>query len=172
MAAARGAAFTAKQLGLSPDSIRFLYKYNCSSHLRTQGALHRRRNRKKRTQRSSLLFGGLTWMTHYPFSSNDDLKKSFLEYINFGMVVVWCGVNQMIIHFSAASILPWVRSSFHPFLQIILVLNLKCGMELSEFRPPNSSYDLLPSLLSVSSSMHAVQYTLYSRVGRKVELVN
>ena len=86
--------------------------------------------------------------------------------------MVLSGVNKIIIHFSEASIVPIVHSSIHPFLQIILVLNLKCGMELSEFRPPNSSYDLLPSLLSVSSSMHAVQYTLYSRVGRKVELVN
>ena len=35
-----------------------------------------------------------------------------------------------------------VCSSIHPFLQIILVLNLCCGMELNEFRPPNSSDDL------------------------------
>ena len=36
---------------------------------------------------------------------------------------VWC--NQMIIYFSAeASILPSVRSSIRPFLQIILGLNL------------------------------------------------
>ena len=56
--------------------------------------------------------------------------------------MVWCGVNQMIIHFSEASILPSVRSSFHPFLEIFLVLNLLCGMELNEFCPPNSSDDL------------------------------
>ena len=40
------------------------------------------------------------------------------------MVVVWYGVNQVIIHFSEAPILPRVHSSINPFLQIILVLNL------------------------------------------------
>ena len=34
------------------------------------------------------------------------------------------------------------RSSINPIFQIILVLNLKCGMELIEFRPPDSSDDL------------------------------
>ena len=54
----------------------------------------------------------------------DDWQKSFWKNTHFGRVVVWCGVNQMIIHLSEASILPSVRSSIHPFLQIILVLNL------------------------------------------------
>ena len=56
--------------------------------------------------------------------------------------MVWCGVNQMISHFSEASILPSVRFSIHPSLHIILVLNLECGMELNEFCLPNSSDDL------------------------------
>ena len=43
----------------------------------------------------------------YLFSNKDDLKKSFWKKIHFGRVVVWCGVNLMIIHFSEASIL-WV----------------------------------------------------------------
>ena len=60
-----------------------------------------------------------------PFSSKDDLKKSFRKKIHFGRVVVWCGVNQMIIRFSNASFLTSFHSSFHPFLQIILVLNTK-----------------------------------------------
>ena len=59
-----------------------------------------------------------------PFSSKDDLKKCFWKNIHLGRVVVWCGVNQMIIHFSEASILPRVRSSINPFLKIVLVLNL------------------------------------------------
>ena len=54
----------------------------------------------------------------------DDWQKSFWKNTHFGRVVVWFGVNQMIIHLSEASILPSVRSSIHPFLQIILVLNL------------------------------------------------
>ena len=53
-----------------------------------------------------------------------------------------CGVNQTIIHFYEASILPSVCSSVHHFLQIILVLNLYCGRDLNEFLPPNSSDDL------------------------------
>ena len=72
----------------------------------------------------------------------DDWKKSFWKNIHFGKVMVQCGVNQMIRHFSEASILSSVRSSIHPLLQIILVLNLQCGMEQNEYRPPNSSDDL------------------------------
>ena len=53
-----------------------------------------------------------------------------------------CGVNQTIIHFYEASILPSVCSSVHHFLQFILVLNLYCGRDLNEFLPPNSSDDL------------------------------
>ena len=33
------------------------------------------------------------------YSSKDDLKKSFWENIQFRRVVVWTGVNWMIIHF-------------------------------------------------------------------------
>ena len=57
-------------------------------------------------------------------TSKDELKKSFQKNIHFGRVVVWCDENQMIIHFSEASIVPSIRSSIHPLLQIILVLNL------------------------------------------------
>ena len=46
-------------------------------------------------------------MLHKPFSSKDDLKKSFWENIHFGRGVVWYGVNQMITHFSK-----------HPFRQV------------------------------------------------------
>ena len=48
------------------------------------------------------------------FGSKDDLKKSFWKNIHFGRVVVWCGVNQMIV-FSEASILQSIRSSILPF---------------------------------------------------------
>ena len=37
--------------------------------------------------------------------------------------MVWCGVTRLIIQFSKASIPPSVRSSTHPFLQIVLALN-------------------------------------------------
>ena len=37
--------------------------------------------------------------------------------------------------------------AIHPFLYIILVQNSQRGKELNLFRPPNSSDDLLPSLL-------------------------
>ena len=53
----------------------------------------------------------------------------------------------------AADILPSVRSSIHPYIQIIMVVNLQCGMELNEFRPPEQQWRPSPSLLSVSSSM-------------------
>ena len=43
-----------------------------------------------------------------------------------------CGLNKMTIHLSEASILPSVYSSIHPFLQIMLVLSLLCGMDLKE----------------------------------------
>ena len=48
-------------------------------------------------------------------ASKDDLKipVSYWKNIHFGR-----GANQMIIHFSEASILPSVCSFIHPFLQI------------------------------------------------------
>ena len=79
------------------------------------------------------------------------MKTNFWRNIHFGWVVFWCGLSQMFIHFYETSILPRARSSIHPVLTIILVLNLYCGMELIEFHPPNSSDDLC--LLSDSSSM-------------------
>ena len=59
-------------------------------------------------------------MPHYPFSGKDDLKTSFWMNILFGRVVVGCGVNQMIIRFSEASILPSVRFFIRPFLRQIV----------------------------------------------------
>ena len=64
----------------------------------------------------------------------------------------------MIVHFSGASIPPSVRSSIHPFLQIILVLNLQCAMHnahvIESFSSPNQQRRPLPSLLSDSASMN------------------
>ena len=40
-----------------------------------------------------------------------------------GRVVLWCGVNQMVIHFFKVSVPPSSHYSIHPFLQIILVQN-------------------------------------------------
>ena len=57
-------------------------------------------------------------------------------------MVVWCVVDQLIIHFSEASIPLSIRSSIHPFLKIILALYLQNGMELNQFRPQTSSDDL------------------------------
>ena len=37
---------------------------------------HRRRNRQKRRQRSSLLFRGRNWRPHEPFSRKNDFKKT------------------------------------------------------------------------------------------------
>ena len=69
--------------------------------------------------------------------------------------MVWCGVNQMIIHFFKASILPRVHSSIHPFLQIILVLNMyKYSAAWNWINSlPQQQRRPLPSLLSVSSIM-------------------
>ena len=59
-------------------------------------------------------------MPHQPISCKDDLNKSVWKNIHFGRLVVWCGVNQIIIHFYATSnlpICPFVYSSFssnHP----------------------------------------------------------
>ena len=64
-------------------------------------------------------------MLHKPFNSKDVL----------------------IIHFFQASILPSSLRSFHPF---VLVENSLCGKELNLVRPPNSSDDILLSLLSLS----------------------
>ena len=77
---------------------------------------------QKRRQKSLLLLGDV--MPHYLFSSKDDLKKTIWKNIHFGRVVAWYGVSWKIIHFSKASILPSVHFSIHPFLQIILALNL------------------------------------------------
>ena len=55
-------------------------------------------------ERLSLLVEGGTWLPHLPFSSQDDLKKSFWENNHFGRVVVWCGFNRRIIHYFKAFI--------------------------------------------------------------------
>ena len=52
----------------------------------------------------------------------------------------WCEPDDH--PFSKASILTSVLSSIHHFLQIILVLNLLCGMEFNKLLFPNSSDDL------------------------------
>ena len=79
---------------------------------------------QKRRPRSSLLFGTVLECRTSLLAARMIWIKVFGPNIHFGSVVVWCCVTQMIIHLSAASILPNVRSSFHPFLQIILALNL------------------------------------------------
>ena len=62
-----------------------------------------------------------------------------------GRVVLWCGVNQMVIHFFKVSVPPSSHYSIHPFLQIILVENSSCGKKLNQFRSPiNSNNVWLP----------------------------
>ena len=60
-------------------------------------------------------------------------------------VVVWHRMKWIIIHFLIFSKHPFRQVAFYSiylFLKINLVLNLKCGMELNECPPPNSSDDL------------------------------
>ena len=75
-------------------------------------------------------------------NSKEHLNKRFWENIHFGRVMVWYGANQMIIHFSKASILSYSRYSIHIFIQIILLENSWCSKELNKLCSPNSSDDL------------------------------
>ena len=74
------------------------------------------------------------------------MKKSVWVNIHLGMVVVWCGVNQMIIHFSK-----------HPFCQvgvILLILFLKsswCKIESAARNLINS----LPQALQAAATTFA-----------------
>ena len=96
---------------------------------------HRRRIRQKR--RPSLLFVGRTvlylnaalaiYCSSYVYLKESFGRRSILGGWWFG--VVWTGWSS-------------VRSSCHPFLQIILVLNLSWDMEWKQFSPPISSDDL------------------------------
>ena len=56
-------------------------------------------------------------MLHEPFSSKVDLKKSFWDNIHLCRVVVWYGVNRLIINIPPSS-----HYSIHPFLQITGIL--------------------------------------------------
>ena len=56
--------------------------------------------------------------------------------------LVWCPSIHPSIHITESSIPPSVRCSIYPFLQIILVLNLLCGLKFNQVRPPNSGDDL------------------------------
>ena len=75
-------------------------------------------------------------------NSKDNFNKRFWENIHFGRVMVWYGANQMIIHFSKASILLYSRYSIHIFIQIILLENSWCSKELNKLCSPNSRDDL------------------------------
>ena len=74
-------------------------------------------NKEGKAKVVSLLVGGRTWMSHLSFCCKDNIKKNIWESIHFGRVVVWWGVNRMIIHFFKSSIPPSSISSFssnHP----------------------------------------------------------
>ena len=55
---------------------------------------------------------------------------------------VWWETNDHL--FRQVSIPPSIRYFIHPFLQIILALNILCGMELNQFRPHNQQRRPLP----------------------------
>ena len=74
-------------------------------------------------QRSSLLVGDGLECRSIHLAASMILRKVLLKKIHFGRVLVWCGVNWMIIHFSRASIPPSNRFYIYPFFQIILVQN-------------------------------------------------
>ena len=91
-----------------------------------------------------MLFWGRTWMPLWPFSSKNDLKKSFWKNI----------------HFSEAS-LPSVRSSIHPILWILHGAKSVVRDGIERVLPPKQQWRPLPSLLSVWSwmySVHCVQH--------------
>ena len=72
-------------------------------------------------------------------------------------MVVWYGVNRMIIHFFKATILQDGFYSIHPYLQIILVENSWCVKEFNQLRPPNMQQRPLPSLLFLSFFFYALR---------------
>ena len=97
-------------------------------------------------QRSSLLVGDGLECRSIHLAASMILRKVLLKKIHFGRVLVWCGVNWMIIHFSRASIPPSGCYSIHPFLQIILVQNSQCDND----SVPQAAATTLLSLLYLS----------------------
>ena len=95
-------------------------------------------------------------MPHLPFSSKDDLNKSFWENILFGRVVVW-----YIVWTGWSSIF-----SKHPFSQLSLYSIHPClqsslggkylALQLNQFHPPNSSDDLCLIFCLYPSSMDTI----------------
>ena len=83
----------------------------------------------------------------------------------------WFGGISLHIYCSKASILPSIHFSIHPFLQIILELNLQHGKELNQFCPPNSSDDLsLLRCINPYSMLILHMYTAVS-VGGQVDFL-
>ena len=112
---------------------------NFAGYSKCVGVTEEETDRRKGKGRRCCLWDVLEWCNNHLRAARTIWSKVFKKKtIHFGRVVVWCGVNQIIIHFSEASILPRVCSSIRPFLQIILQLNLKCGMKLNKFWPPYS----------------------------------
>ena len=94
-------------------------------------------------------------MPHTSISSKDVLRKVFKRISTLGRrSLVCCEPDDH--SFLEAFILSSVCSSIHPFLQIILVLNLQCGKELNEFRTPNSSASFAFSSVFFSSKFYVV----------------
>ena len=78
--------------------------------------VHRRRNRQKSIGKGRRFYLGDVQYLHAALAIEQQggfEERVFWKKIHFGRVVVWCGVNQMIINFSEASIL---RSSLQPVL--------------------------------------------------------
>ena len=91
-------------------------------------------------------------MPHKPFRGKADLKKRFWKSIYFERVV-WCELERSSI-FPKHPFCYGVYFSIHTFLQIILVLNLKCGMELKQFH-------LYCTVFSLCCPYHFVFYVLF-----------
>ena len=81
------------------------------------------------------------------------MKKSFWKNIHFCTVVVWCAVNQMLMHFSEATIPPGVFSSMystftsnHPGAKSLV----RHGIE--SISSPNHAAGMTPTLRSLSNA--------------------
>ena len=102
------------------------------------------------------------------FGGFGSYKKDLYRREGKGLVIVWSCVNQ-IIHFSKASISPSVPFFNHPFLQIILTINLQlvrtrrhslAGFLLLTYSPCYLAYTVLQFFCS--SFLSCANYHAYS----------
>ena len=65
-----------------------------------------------------------------------------MDYLDKWMIIRFTSHKSIQPFFSKSSTLVSTFSSIYPFLQIILALNLLCGIQKKKIRPPTSSDDL------------------------------